>query len=116
MLVRIDPSSPEPLHAQIARSVRRAVLAGELARGERLPSARDLADSLGINMHTVLRGYATVRDDGLIELRRGRGAVVTGRDCAEEVDELIRALIDTARKHGLSPADLCHRITKEARA
>ncbi len=50
---------------------------GDLRVGDRLAPARDVADGLGINLHTVLRGYQELRDEGLIELRRGRGAVIT---------------------------------------
>ena len=50
---------------------------GDLRAGDRLAPARDVADGLGINLHTVLRGYQELRDEGLIELRRGRGAVIT---------------------------------------
>jgi GntR family transcriptional regulator len=79
MLIRIDPGSSVPLFEQFAASVRAEVLRGSVVPGQRLPSARELAASLELNMHTVLRGYQLLRDEGLIELRRGRGAVVTER-------------------------------------
>lgn len=77
MLIRIDPTSPLALSEQVAAAVRRAIAEGQLNAGERLPPAREVAGSLGINMHTVLRGYQRLRDEGLLELRRGRGAVLT---------------------------------------
>ncbi|WP_462418878.1 GntR family transcriptional regulator [Kytococcus sp. Marseille-QA3725] len=76
MLWRIDPSADEPLFAQVATAVRRAVAEGEVEAGDRLPSARELAGELEINMHTVLRGYRELVEQGVIEMRRGRGAVV----------------------------------------
>lgn len=79
MLFRIDPAAAEPLFEQLAAQVRTAAIRGELSAGQRLPAARDLAESLEVNLHTVLRAYQELRDEGLIELRRGRGAVVTAR-------------------------------------
>jgi GntR family transcriptional regulator len=91
MLFRIDPSAPEPLFVQLATQVRAAVADGSLRPGERLPAARDLAASLEINLHTVLRAYQDLRNEGLIELRRGRGAVITAR-AGQDLASLRRAL------------------------
>lgn len=105
MLFRIDPTSAEPLFAQLASQVRVAVLHDELRPGTRLPAARDLAASLDINLHTVLRAYQDLRDEGLIELRRGRGAVVAQRatDDLGPVHDAVTALVETARSLGLAP-------------
>lgn len=76
MLFRVDPASAVPLGDQIAACVRGALADGSANPGECLPAGRELADSLGANVHTVLRGYQRLREEGLIELRRGRGAVI----------------------------------------
>ncbi|SFR71744.1 GntR family transcriptional regulator [Agromyces sp. CF514] len=104
MIIRIDPASSTPLFEQLARAVRGEILAGRVAAGERLPAARDLADSLDVNAHTVLHAYQTLRDEGLIELRRGRGAVV--RDAAPKLEEtrrLAAELVTAARERGIAP-------------
>ncbi|GAA4737656.1 GntR family transcriptional regulator [Modestobacter marinus] len=117
MLVRIDPDSPAPLHAQISAAVRRGIAAGEIAPGERLPGARDLAASLGVNLHTVLRGYQELRAEGLVELRRGRGAQVRP-DAAPAVAALrqaVHALVEEARRLGLSATEVTE-LVREAMA
>lgn len=105
MLFRIDPGSDEPLYAQLAAQVRTGAARGDLRAGERLPSARDLAASLDVNLHTVLHAYQELRDEGLIELRRGRGAVVTGH-VAPDLSDLhaaVDALVTTARRLRVAP-------------
>lgn len=108
MLVTIDASSAVPLGDQVAASVRRAVAEGRVGPGEKLPPARELAASLGINLHTVLRGYQQLRDDGLVELRRGRGAVLTGAATQgrAELAERAEALVAFARRQGLGEQDV----------
>ncbi len=113
MLIRVDTSSSEPLFEQIAASVRELVSTGAAVAGERLPAARELAESLDVNVHTVLHAYQQLRDEGLLELRRGRGAILTGSaaslaDLAAHVD----ALVTEARRLGVAPASLTAMITK----
>lgn len=109
MLFRIDATSPVPLGEQIAANVRGALAEGSVLSGERLPAARQLAESLNVNVHTVLRGYQRLREEGLIELRRGRGAVVTGGTdpaARARLAERVQEVIDEARRLGLSDDDL----------
>lgn len=77
MLIRIDPTREEPVFAQLAASIRADAAAGRISPGERLPAAREIAAALGVNPHTVLHAYQQLRDEGLVDIRRGRGAVVT---------------------------------------
>jgi len=105
VLFRIDPTAPEPLFAQLASQVRRAAASGELSPGTRLPAARELAASLDVNVHTVLHAYQDLRDEGLLELRRGRGAVITERAGADysELRAALAAVAREARRLDLGP-------------
>src|SRR6516164_5295793 len=76
--VKVDKSDPTDLYEQVAGEIRRAIADGEAKPGERLPPAKDLAAELGVNTNTVLRALRDLRDEGLLEFRRGRGITVTG--------------------------------------
>lgn len=113
MLIRIDADSARPLFDQVAASVRGDVLTGRLVPGDRLPAARELAEALEINLHTVLRAYQQLRDEGLIDLRRGRGAVVSAAAAPlAELSHDIAALVSRAASLGLSPTTLAALITE----
>lgn len=115
MIWRIDPASDEPLYAQLAAQVHLALARGDLRPGERLPSARELAESLDLNMHTVLHAYQLLRDEGVIELRRGRGAIVVGGTAHghDQVRTTLAAYAAAARAAGLSP-EAATTLLKEA--
>jgi GntR family transcriptional regulator len=117
VLIGIDPASPVPLGDQVAAAVRRNIAAGAVGPGDRLPAARDLAASLDVNVHTVLRGYQQLRDEGLIELRRGRGAVVSATATADELElaEAAGRLVAAARRLGLAEADVLDAVRQALR-
>ena len=105
--MEIDLSSPVPLHQQVAAAIRRAIADGEAAPGERLPPARDLAAVLGVNVNTVFRALRTLRDEGLLEFRRGRGVTVTGPAPARgALVGKARELIALAREQGYALDEL----------
>ncbi len=107
MLWQVDPTDAAPLYEQIASSVRRAVAEGELTDGERLPPAKHLAASLEVNLHTVLKAYQVLRDEGCLELRRGRGAVIIAKKPdAPDIGELISELVRSARAMGIPDMQL----------
>jgi DNA-binding transcriptional regulator YhcF (GntR family) len=113
IIAGVDPSSAVPLHEQVAAAIRRAVADGEVLSGERLPPARDLAAVLGVNANTVLRGLRTLRDEGLVEFRRGRGVTVSGIGPERSaVVAKARELVALARHCGYRPEELAEIIAE----
>jgi GntR family transcriptional regulator len=99
--VHIDFDELTPLHEQVAAEIRRAIADGEAGPGERLPPARDLAAVLGVNSNTVLRSLRQLREEGLLEFRRGRGITVVGDAPQKSVlIRQVRELVHLARSQG----------------
>ncbi|MCS0601408.1 GntR family transcriptional regulator [Streptomyces sp. LP11] len=111
MLLRLDKRDIRPLHEQVASAIRRAIAEGECGPGDRLPSARDLSQVLDVNVNTVLRGLRSLRDDGLLEFRRGRGVTVA-EDAGQRSDLLqrVHALVADAARLGYSRNELIEMI------
>ena len=101
MRVKVDRGDPTELHEQVASEIRRAIADGEAAPGERLPPARDLAAVLGVNTNTVLRALRALRDEGLLEFRRGRGVTVAGSPERGAVVERAHELVELRAPAGL---------------
>ncbi len=107
MLIRVDARSADPLFVQIAASVRGLISRGEIEVGDKLPPVRDLADSLGVHMHTVRAAYAELRDEGLVDMRRGRHVTVIAPSSGQaELRERLRGFLRSARSLGLSDAEI----------
>jgi GntR family transcriptional regulator len=108
MLFEIDTRSQVPIYAQIAACVRRAIAAGTVKPGSKLPPSRDLARELDVNMHTVQRAYGELRDEGLLELRQGRGAIVASShiESSARLHGLLHDLLAEADEQGLTTAEL----------
>jgi GntR family transcriptional regulator len=104
--VKVDRSDSLELHEQVAGEVRRAIADGEAKPGERLPPAKDLAAVLGVNTNTVLRALRDLRNEGLLEFRRGRGITVTGTPERGAIVERTRELLHFARAQGYKPDEL----------
>lgn len=115
MLLSVDTASERPLYEQIADTVRQAVARGDILAGEKLPPASEVATGLDVNKHTVLRAYQSLRNEGLVDLRRGRGAVVTR--IASDVVELHRdleAFVSRAASLGISRQALASLVAGSA--
>jgi GntR family transcriptional regulator len=108
--VKLDRDESTDLHEQAAAEIRRAIAGGEAKPGDRLPPARDLAAELGVNRNTVLRALRELRDEGLLEFRRGRGVTVIGTPQQGAVHERARELVELARRNGFRRDELIELI------
>lgn len=124
MILAIDQSSPEPIYLQIRASLVAAIARGELQAGDRLPSVRALAGDLGVNLHTVNKAYAMLRDEGYVFMRGRSGAIVAdvSRDVSPEVSarvdarlaEAIRDLALESKARGVSQDDFMSLVAGQA--
>jgi GntR family transcriptional regulator len=112
--VKLDRDNPLDLHEQVAAEIRRAITEGEAKPGKRLPPAKDLAAILGVNTNTVLRALRELRDEGLLEFRRGRGITITGTPEQTALTERAKDLLHYARTHGYQPDELIQIIQQLA--
>jgi DNA-binding transcriptional regulator YhcF (GntR family) len=97
---QLDRSDRTPLHDQVAAQVRRSIAEGDARPGDRLPPAKDIAAVLGINTNTVLRALRQLRDEGLLEFRRGLGVRVVGTPERSQLTAKAGELLALARHHG----------------
>ncbi|MGI5168626.1 GntR family transcriptional regulator [Spirillospora sp. CA-253888] len=110
MLLTLRDADPRPLHEQVAAAIRRAIATGEAAPGDRVPPARELAAALQVNPNTVLRALRQLRDEGLLDFRRGRGIRVAARPEDGELRERVRELVAAAERLGVTRAELVSMI------
>ena len=108
MLWEIDFNSDEALYLQICNRVILGIASDEIQEGDSLPSVRQLADSIGINIHTVNKAYAMLRQEGFVKIDRRKGAVIAlDADKLQTIQELrrdLRVILAKAR---------CRSVTKE---
>ena len=91
MLLRPNPSSGVPIYLQLMEQVKHAIETGALRPGDQLPGIRPLAEELVINPNTVAKVYRELEHEGVIELRHGAGAFVSGNTRAKKLTESLRA-------------------------
>lgn len=116
MHIPIDPARPEPIYAQISAGIAEAIVRGDLAPGDALPSIRGLARDLRVSVITTTRAYNELVSEGLAVGHQGRGVFVreqAGLELRERAEGRIRAAlaeaVRAARITGLRTAEL-HRL------
>ncbi len=106
VLSGVDRSDPMALHDQVAAEIRRAIAEGEADPGDRIPQAKDLAAVLGVNTNTVLRALRVLRDEGLLELGRGKAIMVSGTPERGAVIARLKEFLEFARSQGYRREEL----------
>lgn len=108
MLIEIDFNSDEAIYVQLQKQIIMGIAMNLIREGDSLPSVRQLADTVGINMHTVNKAYAILKQEGFIQLDRRRGAVI-----AIDMDKA-RALLEMREQlQVLLARGRCKNISKE---
>jgi GntR family transcriptional regulator len=96
----VNKAEPLALYEQVAAEIRRAIADGEARPGERLPSAIDLAEVIGVNKNTVMRALHILRNEGLLDFTRGRGIRVVATPGKSLLQSRINELMAFARRQG----------------
>ena len=116
MLIRIDFGSEEAFYVQLCNQIIYGIANAELRQGDTLPSVRELAEDIGINMHTVNKAYAILRQEGYLRLDRRHGAVVAVNSdklrAMEQLKNEMRISLAKALCRGLSEEEI-HAVTDE---
>lgn len=76
MAIEIDFNSDEAIYVQLMNQIIMGIATSRLQEGDPLPSVRQLADTIGINMHTVNKAYSLLRQEGFVTIDRRRGAII----------------------------------------
>jgi DNA-binding transcriptional regulator YhcF (GntR family) len=119
MFLSINQHDNRPLYLQIIIQIKEQVGNGTLKPGDELPSVREVADSLGINLHTVRSAYLKLRDQGIINLHLGRRARIAKRlpqkhlDLETDIQKRLQELITDALVRGIQPDDLRKLIDRQ---
>lgn len=116
----LSNASNRPIYEQITDQIKSAILSGELAEGEQLPSIRGLANSLRVSVITTKRAYTDLEDAGFIETVQGKGSFVAGGNTELikeqklcEIEHLMSQAIVSGRSMGLSNDELIEMFTLE---
>ena len=92
MFIKIDMTSDTPIYEQLKQNIIQGIATNELRHTQELPSVRQLAADLSVNMHTVAKAYTQLKDSGFISVHRNKGAVINAPDMYAATDKYFEAL------------------------
>jgi GntR family transcriptional regulator len=121
MKLTIDQESSVPIYIQIEENIHSLIAAGQLQPGEQLPTIRELAADIRVNLNTVARAYFELDREGVISTQRGKGTFVTGVPDKEQIERkrqkllhsIIHSALEEAQKLGYSPNEIKRVFQKE---
>ncbi len=116
MVLRIDFNSDEALYMQLRNQIIIGIATGRIREGDSLPSVRQLAEHISINMHTVNKAYSVLRQEGFVKLDRRRGAVVSLEADKQQVLEEMKEEIALVLAKGICKGvekDEAHKLVEE---
>ena len=120
MNFRVNPTASQPLYLQLTQQIRHAVDTGVLQPGDALPGIRTLAEQLVVSPNTVVKAYADLEHDGLLEIRQGSGAFVAGRrptksrsDRLRHAQDRVRLLVERLQDEGFSEEEIQRLVEAE---
>ncbi len=108
MMIEVDFNSDEALYLQLRNQIILGIATAQFREGDSLPSVRQLAEVVGINMHTVNKAYTVLKQEGFVKVDRRRGAVI-----AIDVDKLSTVAEVNEEHREILPKGSCKKITRE---
>jgi GntR family transcriptional regulator len=119
MWITVDAKDPRPMYQQVADGIKGLIARGELAEGAALPSVRQLAADLGVNLNTIAVAYRGLQDEGLIAIRHGSGAVVAARRTttvdAQDLRRKLGAVLTQMVLAGMRRVEIMNAVADELR-
>lgn len=116
MLIKIDFQSDEAIYIQLRNQIILGIATSTIQEGDVLPSVRQLAEDIGINMHTVNKAYAVLRQEGIVTIDRRRGAIVSldidKLEALKEMKKNLRVLLAKGRCKNISSKEV-HELVDE---
>ena len=119
MFLEIDFKSDLPIYEQVRREIIIGLARGEIKPGDKLPSVREMAENIGINLHTVNKAYKLLEADGVLTMDRRFGSLVSGENYpmkdfdSEKMASELDLLIAIAKLKGLSEEEFIDHINKK---
>ncbi len=116
MVIQIDFNSDEAIYVQLCNQIIMGIATSQFREGEQLPSVRQLAEMIGINMHTVNKAYSILQQEGFVKIDRRRGAIIAidlnKLEALEEAHDMLGVVLARAMCKGVSRNEI-HELVDE---